>query len=148
WQKRDLSAKRYVYCWADGIHLEARLEEQVQCILVIKSSSRSRHDCELSRMPSVKPTSSFLPSGVAPMKASRADNGAADCGRQACPRESGGRARVLEGARRGVADNPRATLLGAQNRHNPEQAAEEPTHQGQARAAGDLDGRDQEGCRY
>ena len=22
WQKRDLSAKRYVYCWADGIHLE------------------------------------------------------------------------------------------------------------------------------
>src|SRR6202035_4818838 len=67
WQKRDLSAKRYVYCWADGIHLEARLEEQVQCILVIKSSSRSRHDCELSRMPSVKPTSSFLPSGVAAM---------------------------------------------------------------------------------
>src|SRR5206468_1103443 len=33
WQKRDLSAKRYVYCWADGIHLEARLEEQAQCIL-------------------------------------------------------------------------------------------------------------------
>jgi putative transposase len=26
WQKRDLSAKRYVYCWADGIHLEARLK--------------------------------------------------------------------------------------------------------------------------
>src|SRR5437870_245780 len=22
WQKRDLSIKRYVYCWADGIHLE------------------------------------------------------------------------------------------------------------------------------
>ena len=35
WQKRDLSAKRYVYFWADGIHLEARLEEQAQCILVI-----------------------------------------------------------------------------------------------------------------
>ena len=35
WQKRDLSAKRYVYCWADGIHLEARLEEQAQCILVV-----------------------------------------------------------------------------------------------------------------
>ena len=28
-----------------------------------------------------------------------------------------------------------------------EQAAKEPAHQGQARAAGDLDGRDQEGCR-
>lgn len=34
WRKRDLSAKRYVYLWADGIHLEARLEDQAQCILV------------------------------------------------------------------------------------------------------------------
>ena len=35
WRKRDLSMKRYVYFWVDGIHLEARLEDQVQCILVI-----------------------------------------------------------------------------------------------------------------
>jgi putative transposase len=35
WQNRDLSMKRYVYFWADGIHLEARLEDQAQCILVI-----------------------------------------------------------------------------------------------------------------
>ncbi len=28
WQKRDLSTKRYVYVWADGIHLQARLEER------------------------------------------------------------------------------------------------------------------------
>jgi len=35
WQKRDLSIKRYVYFWVDGIHLEARLEDQAQCILVI-----------------------------------------------------------------------------------------------------------------
>ena len=35
WAKRDLSAKRYVYVWADGIHLQARLEEEKQCILVI-----------------------------------------------------------------------------------------------------------------
>ena len=35
WAKRDLSAKRYVYIWADGIHLQARLEEEAQCILVI-----------------------------------------------------------------------------------------------------------------
>src|SRR5215469_13796036 len=32
-----------------------------------KSSSSSRQSCALSRAPSVKPTSSFLPSGVAPM---------------------------------------------------------------------------------
>lgn len=35
WQKRDLAAKRYVYVWVDGIYLEARLEDQAQCILVI-----------------------------------------------------------------------------------------------------------------
>jgi len=35
WNRRDLSAKRYVYIWADGIHLQARLEEDAQCILVI-----------------------------------------------------------------------------------------------------------------
>lgn len=35
WRKRDLSAKRYVYWWVDGIYLEARLEDQAQCILVI-----------------------------------------------------------------------------------------------------------------
>jgi putative transposase len=35
WQGRDLSAKRYVYIWADGIHLEARLEDEKQCILVL-----------------------------------------------------------------------------------------------------------------
>jgi putative transposase len=35
WQKRDLSARRYVYIWADGIYLEARLEDEKQCILVV-----------------------------------------------------------------------------------------------------------------
>ena len=35
WARRDLSARRYVYIWADGIHLQARLEDEAQCILVI-----------------------------------------------------------------------------------------------------------------
>ena len=35
WQKRDLSVKRYVYFWADGIHVQARLEDDAQCLLVI-----------------------------------------------------------------------------------------------------------------
>ena len=35
WSKRDLSTKRYVYFWADGIHVQARLETQAQCLLVI-----------------------------------------------------------------------------------------------------------------
>jgi transposase-like protein len=35
WEKRDLSAKSYVYMWADGIHVQARLEDDPQCLLVI-----------------------------------------------------------------------------------------------------------------
>ena len=35
WKKRDLSARSYVYVWADGIHLQARLENEKQCILVM-----------------------------------------------------------------------------------------------------------------
>jgi transposase-like protein len=35
WCKRDLSAKRYVYFWADGIYAQARLEDEAQCLLVI-----------------------------------------------------------------------------------------------------------------
>jgi len=35
WQRRDLSARRYVYVWADGVYLQARMEPQAECILVI-----------------------------------------------------------------------------------------------------------------
>jgi transposase-like protein len=35
WRRRDLSAKRYVYFWVDGIHVQARLEDAAQCLLVI-----------------------------------------------------------------------------------------------------------------
>ena len=35
WQKRDLSARRYVYVWADGVDLQARLEPVAECMLVI-----------------------------------------------------------------------------------------------------------------
>ena len=35
WSKRDLSAKRYIYFWVDGIHVQARLEDSAQCLLII-----------------------------------------------------------------------------------------------------------------
>jgi transposase-like protein len=40
WQKRDLSARRYVYLWADGIYLQARMEEQAECMLVVIGATR------------------------------------------------------------------------------------------------------------
>jgi putative transposase len=35
WQRRDLSARRYVYIWADGVYLQARMEPQAECMLVL-----------------------------------------------------------------------------------------------------------------
>ncbi|HEY8556297.1 MAG TPA: IS256 family transposase [Actinomycetes bacterium] len=35
WQQRDLSARRYAYLWADGVYLQARMEPQAECMLVI-----------------------------------------------------------------------------------------------------------------
>jgi len=35
WQRRDLSARRYVYIWADGVYLQARMEPQAECVLVV-----------------------------------------------------------------------------------------------------------------
>src|SRR5712675_454307 len=35
WQKRDLSARRYVYVWADGVFLQARMEDHGECMLVL-----------------------------------------------------------------------------------------------------------------
>jgi putative transposase len=35
WQKRDLSARQYVYVWADGVFLQARMEDHGECMLVL-----------------------------------------------------------------------------------------------------------------
>ena len=35
WQKRDLSAQRYVYLWVDGVYFHVRMEEAKHCVLVV-----------------------------------------------------------------------------------------------------------------
>src|ERR1700680_4917816 len=35
WQNRELSARRYVYVWADGVYLQARMEPAAECMLVL-----------------------------------------------------------------------------------------------------------------
>jgi len=41
WSKRDLSGKRYVYWWADGIYFNVRLDKNRPCILVIMGATES-----------------------------------------------------------------------------------------------------------
>ena len=35
WQERDLAARHYVYIWADGVYLQARMEDNAECMLVL-----------------------------------------------------------------------------------------------------------------
>ena len=35
WQKRDLSARRYVYVWVDGVYLQVWMEAAAECMLVL-----------------------------------------------------------------------------------------------------------------
>jgi hypothetical protein len=113
WSRRDLSAKRYVYFWVDGIHVQARLEDAREHTILEGAAPR--------------PQAPWAIDG---------------------PRTRGCRwsARLLASPRRGMATDARPALLGAQDRQCPQQAAEEPAIEGQAGVAGDLDGRNQEGC--
>ena len=42
WQQRDLSRKRYVYFWADGIYCNVRMDDK-QCLLVIIGATEDGH---------------------------------------------------------------------------------------------------------
>ena len=139
WRKRDLSAKRYVYFWADGIHVQARLEDDAQCLLVI-----------IGATPEGKKELVGLTDGVRESAQSWQEL-LLDLKRRGL--SLGPELAVADGAlgfwkalERGLAQDARAALLGAQDRQCPEQAAEEPASESQTRAAGYLDGRDQEGC--
>ncbi len=46
WSRRDLTGKQYVYIWADGIHVNVRLEDtenQRQCLLVVMGATADGH---------------------------------------------------------------------------------------------------------
>jgi putative transposase len=43
WRKRDLSRKRYVYIWVDGIHFNVRLDDERSCILVVIGATKDGH---------------------------------------------------------------------------------------------------------
>jgi hypothetical protein len=126
WSGRDLSAKRYVYFWADGIHVQARLEDEAQCLLVIIGATPEGKKELVGLIDGVRESAQSWKELLLDLKR---------------------RGLLLEGARGGLAQDPRATLLGAQDRQRPQQAAQQPAGKGQACTPGHLDGRDQDRCR-
>ena len=140
WRDRDLSAKRYVYVWADGIYVQARLEDDAQCLLVIIGATAEGKKELVGLADGIRESAQSWKELLLDLK------------RRGLTIEP--QLAVADGALgfwKAIDEvwpkTQRATLLGAQNRECLEQAAEEPAGQGQARIAGHLDGRNQEGRR-
>ena len=104
WQRRDLSARRYVYIWADGVYLQARMEPQAECILVIIGATpegqegTARLPCRGARERAELARAAGRPQGPRPGRSARTGR------RRRC-------AGVLEGARRGLPRHPPPALL-------------------------------------
>ena len=43
WQRRDLSTRRFLYIWADGVYFKPRMAEEKQCVLVIIRADEYGH---------------------------------------------------------------------------------------------------------
>ena len=110
WQKRDLSARRYVYLWADGVHFTPRLEHERQCLLVLIGADAQGRKELLGGRGRLSRERPELARAAAP-PAGRERAGARS---RAGHRRRG--ARLLAGAARGLAQDPAATVLGAQDR--------------------------------
>ena len=130
---RDLSGVDYVYLWADGIHVNIRLEEHKLCLLVL-IGVRADGRKELVA----------LADGYRESTESWADL-LRDCrpARDARPgaRGRGRRARVLGRAARGVPRDPGAALLVPQDRQRARGAPEVRASGGEEGAGRDLERR-------
>ena len=105
----DLSARYYVYVWADGVFLQARMEPQAECMLVLMGATPEGKK-ELIGFQ----TWHVRESGQSWKERFAGFEGARPVGR-AASRHWRWRARVLEGPRRGVPDDASSAMLAAQD---------------------------------
>ena len=133
WQRRDLSARRYVYVWADGVYLQARMEPQAECMLVLIGATPEGKKELLGFQVGVRESAQSWRELLVDLKARGLSDRAGTGHRRR-------RARLLEGARGGVADDPAPALHGAQDRQRARQAAQVRAARGQGGPARDLGG--------
>jgi putative transposase len=115
WQKRDLSARRYVYVWADGVYLQARMEPAAECMLVLIGATPEGK----------KELLGFQTGGRERAKLARTPHRhqATWARDRARPRGRRRRARLLEGNRGGLSGCQAPAVLGSQDRQRAEQSS-------------------------
>ena len=140
WQRRDLTAKRYVYFWVDGIYFSARMEEEKQCILVIVGATDKGQKELIAIADGYRESEQSWLEVLLDLKRRGLEMG---------PQLALGDGALgfWEGAPPSLPRRPRATLLGSQDGQRLEQAAQGSAKESQGAPARHLDGRNQEGCR-
>ena len=136
WQQRDLSARRYVYFWADGIYFSPRMDHDKQCVLVIIAADALGNKDIVGLMDGYRESAQSWKELLLDLK------------RRGLERRPGTgyrrrRSRFLDGAPRGLRGNQGAALLGPQDRQRAQPDAQEPAGQSQGSPSLYLDGRDQ-----
>ena len=126
WLKRDLSARRYVYVWADGVYLQARMEDNAECMLVLIGATPEGKKELVGFQTGVRESAQSWRELLVDIK-QRGLEIAPDLaiGKPALAKAGGTpgfwRAWFLEGNRRGLSGNPAPALLGSQDRQCAEQ---------------------------
>ena len=120
WEKRDLSARRSLYFWADGVYFQPRMEHDKQCILVIIGADQWGRKELLAIADGYRKSAQSWRRAAARSQAAR-PRGGARAGRR---RRS---ARLLEGLAREPRHDARTALLATQDRQRSEQVGPSPS---------------------
>ena len=143
WERRDLSARRYVYVWADGVYLQARMEPQAECMLVLIGATPEGKKELLGFQVGVRESAQSWRELLVDLKA-RGLAIAPELATAVRPKLRshlrGRRARLLEGARGGIADDTAPALHSPQDGQRIGQATPIGPARRQARPARDLGG--------
>jgi len=139
WQKRDLSARRYVYVWADGVYLQARMEESAECMLVLIGATPEGKKELVGFQTGVRESAQSWRELLIDIKRRGLD--------RARPRGRRRRARLLEGDRGGLSPHQAPTLLGSQDRQRAQQGRPLGPGQHEGRPSRDLRSVDSRGRR-
>src|SRR5947209_6879675 len=138
WQKRDLSARRYVYVWADGVYLQARMEEAAECMLVLIGATPEGKKELVGFQTGVRESAQSWRELLVDIK---------QRGLEIAPDLAVGEARLLEGDRRGLPGHQAPALLGSQDRQRAEQGRPLGSGQYEGRPSRDLRRADPRGGR-
>ena len=133
WQRRDLSARRYVYVWADGVYLQARMEPQAECMLVLIGATPEGKKELLGFQVGMRESAQSWRELLVDLKA----RGLAIAPELATGDGALGFWKALEEV---FADDPASALHGAQDRQRARQAAQVRPAGSQGGSARDLDG--------